>query len=47
MRWVDKYSFLIQLIVPAAQKYFLELLMKETAEVVVAFSFFSLIRQMP
>jgi len=32
VRWVDKYSFLIQLIVPAVQKYFLELLMKETAE---------------
>lgn len=37
VRWVDKYSFLTQLIVPTAQKYSLELLMKETAEVVAFF----------
>lgn len=37
VRWVDKYSFLIQTIIPAVQKYFLELLMKETAKGVVAF----------
>lgn len=37
---VDKYNFSTQLMVPAVQKDFLELLMEKTAEI-VAFFFFS------